>query len=159
MKFTSIFFVAIFATLFFACSNNEKKADNPPPVVTPVQPNTTPTPANTTTPVAGAVKHYTCPNNCANSGGDAAGTCPVCGTAYVHNAAYHNQTNNANSPFDNQQSPVVQPPQQQQQPAPAQNAAGVYHYTCANGCAGGSGSAGTCSACGGNLVHNPAYHN
>ena len=41
------------------------------------------TPATATpTPVATAgVKHYTCPKNCAGSGGDAAGTCPVCGSA------------------------------------------------------------------------------
>ena len=31
---------------------------------------------------------------------------------------------------------------------PAQNAAGVWHYTCPAGCAGGSGASGTCAKCG-----------
>ena len=41
---------------------------------------------------------------------------------------------------------------------PAQNAAGVWHYTCSAGCAGGAGAAGTCGTCGGALAHNQAYH-
>lgn len=36
-----------------------------------------------------SVSHYICPNNCEGSGGDAEGTCPVCGSAYLHNQAYH----------------------------------------------------------------------
>ena len=43
-------------------------------------------------------------------------------------------------------------------PEPAQNAAGVWHYTCNAGCAGGAGAAGTCSTCGGALAHNSSYH-
>jgi len=39
-----------------------------------------------------------------------------------------------------------------------QNAGGVWHYTCSNGCAGGAGSAVNCDTCGGPLVHNSAYH-
>ena len=30
------------------------------------------------------LKHYICSNNCAGSGGDAAGTCPVCGLSLIH---------------------------------------------------------------------------
>ena len=40
----------------------------------------------------------------------------------------------------------------------AQNTAGVFHYTCSNGCAGGSASAGNCAICGNTLSHNQAYH-
>ena len=41
---------------------------------------------------------------------------------------------------------------------PAQNASGVWHYTCAKGCEGGAGAAGNCGTCGGALAHNAAYH-
>jgi len=41
---------------------------------------------------------------------------------------------------------------------PAQNAAGVWHYTCPSGCAGGGGAAGPCGSCGATLAHNAAYH-
>lgn len=101
-----------------------------------------------TTPSApGGVAHYICPSNCAGSGGDAQGTCPVCGTAYVHNAAYHNQ----NPGVTDGQTP---PPT----PEPAINAAGVYHYICSAGCEGGAGGQGNCDKCGASLAHNAAYH-
>lgn len=41
---------------------------------------------------------------------------------------------------------------------PAQNASGVWHYICSNGCAGGSGVAGNCATCGAVLMHNGLYH-
>jgi hypothetical protein len=41
---------------------------------------------------------------------------------------------------------------------PPQNAAGVWHYTCPKGCAGGAGAASPCSQCGTTLVHNQTYH-
>ena len=50
------------------------------------------------------------------------------------------------------------PPPPQQSPEPAQNTKGVWHYTCAKGCEGGSGTQGTCAKCGGPLQHNTAYH-
>ncbi len=112
-----------------------------------------------------AVFHYICPNNCAGSGGDVAGTCPVCGTEYMHNQAYHAQQTQNTGTSSSQQvtvpgntangAPGTNPPQV---PEPAQNAAGVWHYTCPNGCAGGAGTAGTCATCGGALAHNSAYH-
>ena len=43
-------------------------------------------------------------------------------------------------------------------PETAQNTAGVWHYTCSKGCAGGAGSAVNCKTCGDLLAHNPAYH-
>jgi hypothetical protein len=41
---------------------------------------------------------------------------------------------------------------------PPQNAAGVWHYTCPKGCAGGAGAASPCAQCGTTLVHNQTYH-
>ncbi|MCB0584816.1 MAG: hypothetical protein KDD06_05755 [Phaeodactylibacter sp.] len=153
MKFSTTIILAMILGLSLACSNGEKQstpaqqpADNTAPAITP------PANINSNTSTAAApagVQHYICPNNCAGSGGGTAGACPVCGTAYVHNAAFHNQGNAGGS------SPMVQQPQQE---APAQNAAGVYHYICQNGCSGGSGAAGSCPQCGGALAHNQAYH-
>lgn len=119
-------------------------------------PNATVTPPPPTTPtVNNSEPHYKCPNNCAGGVGAAQGTCPVCGTALAHNAAYHDQPATTNPAITT--SP--QTPQTPAEPRPAQNAAGVYHYTCSNGCSGGSGSAGNCASCGNPLAHNPAYHN
>lgn len=168
MKFTSTIILALLAVFILSCSNDKGAAAGAQ------QPAGT-TPAATQQPldnagaaVAGAVKHYICPNNCEGSGGDAAGSCPVCGTEYIHNAAYHNQAGAA-APATQQPAPMFQPGQAPpaaaqpitppQSTSPAQNAAGVYHYTCPKGCAGGSGSAGTCAVCGGQLAHNQAYHN
>jgi hypothetical protein len=112
---------------------------------------------------AGAVQHYYCANNCPGSGGDAAGTCPVCGSEYSHNQAWHDmQQNNVTTTTTTSDgsgpsvgiTPPVQAPTE-----PPQNAAGVWHYTCPNGHAGGSGSATPCSECGTTLVHNSDYHN
>lgn len=105
-----------------------------------------------------AVKHYTCPNNCAGSGGDAQGNCPVCGSAYVHNQAYHDQQNAASPAVTTTPGAPAAPAAPAAAPAPAQNAAGVYHYTCTKGCAGGAGAAGNCATCGAPLAHNQAYH-
>lgn len=125
--------------------------------------------SNQVAPPAGAVnasvEHYICPSGHVGYGGATQGNCSQCGIALVHNQAYHN---NANA---NAGGPTVQPPMFQNQPAgstpaaaappaePAQNAAGVWHYTCSAGCAGGAGAAGTCGQCGGQLAHNQAYHN
>ena len=232
MKFSTTLILAIIASLFLACSQQDKGPSTPQPAVQ--TPN--PAPATTTTPpannavTAGGVQHYTCPNNHPAGGGATAGNCSVCGTALVHNQAFHNQNpttppatstppaNNAvaaggvqhytcpnnhpaggsanagncsvcgtalvhNQAFHNQGAattttvnpnnpssvsplfqtspgaaqPTLTPPPSV--PAAATNAAGVYHYTCTKGCAGGSGSAGTCATCGAALAHNQAYHN
>ena len=100
--------------------------------------------------------HYKCPNNCAGGHGPAAGSCPVCGTALAHNTAYHS----ANPAPATPTAPTLTPPGgvTTTTTTAAQNAAGVYHYTCANGCAGGAGEGVACATCGATLVHNTAYH-
>lgn len=99
--------------------------------------------------------------------------CPICWElsnlciALVHNQEWHNQPQNQNptpptSPLTTTTGtttagtpPITATPNT---PEPAQNAAGVWHYTCSNGCAGGGGSAIACATCGQTLVHNAAYH-
>ncbi|MCB0554873.1 MAG: hypothetical protein KDD02_15080 [Phaeodactylibacter sp.] len=156
MKLTSTLMVAVIATFFLACSGNESNTSGAQQPANTAPGATTQPLNNASTAVAGSVKHYICANNCEGSGSDAAGNCPVCGNQYVHNAAFHNQPGNQNQP-----APVFQDGQQPpaQNASPAQNAAGVYHYTCTNGCAGGSGAQGTCATCGAALAHNQAYHN
>lgn len=107
----------------------------------------------------GTVQHYYCANNCAGSGGDAAGTCPVCGSEYSHNQAWHDQQQNSVSTTTTAGDVVGGTPPTQAAPEPPQNAAGVWHYTCPNGHAGGGGSATPCSVCGTTLAHNTDYHN
>lgn len=115
-------------------------------------------------------KHYTCPNKCEGSGGDAKGTCPVCGAEYVHNAAYHSQNPGAegtspenpiqidpNAGATNQ--PAAPTSATPVEPPAAQNAAGEWHFACSKSCGGGGGSQGACPKCGAELVHNQAYHN
>jgi len=104
------------------------------------------------------VKHYICKNNCENSGADVAGNCPVCATPYTHNQAYHNKDFLKNGPLDVPKTNGSTNTNTNPQATPAQNAAGVFHYTCNNGCYGGSGTAATCKVCGEALVHNAAYH-
>lgn len=107
-----------------------------------------------------SVKHYICANKCENSGGEAAGNCPVCKNPYLHNAAFHAQDLLKNGPLNVPEytggNPAANAPAQ---PSPAQNAMGIYHYTCTKGCYGGSGTAEKCANCGENLAHNQAYHN
>lgn len=145
-KLTLIAHLALFAILLISC---DSKVDRPAPVLSQDEinrQNQQQAPPVVSGGATASVLHYYCPNNCAGSGGDNAGTCPTCGSEYIHNQAYHdNQT-----AISTQSAPV---------PEPAQNASGVWHYTCSNGCAGGAGSAVACSQCGSMLAHNPAYHN
>ncbi|MBT8220509.1 MAG: hypothetical protein KJP00_11825 [Bacteroidia bacterium] len=164
MKYLTL--VLLCSAFLFACKN-DKGTLRDSAGSTPT--TTTPTPTTTAPSATGVVFHYICPNNCANSGGDAAGTCPVCGTAYQHNQAYHSQqttTTTTPSTNNNGLSPIIQQPSNPgvvpptvNTPEPAQNVAGVWHYTCPSGCAGGGGSAVACSSCGSTLQHNTAYHN
>ncbi len=114
---------------------------------------------------ADGVWHYTCPNGHPGGGGSAT-ACPVCGTTLVHNTAYHGgSTTTPTTTIDplTTTSTVNTPPMDatpSTTPAePPQNAAGVWHYTCPNGHAGGAGSATACSVCGTTLAHNSEYHN
>jgi hypothetical protein len=145
---------------FSSCQSSESKKVMEEARETLPQTSETSTPDNTISPVIANpgnnsdVPHYKCPDNCSGGGGPSAGTCSACGKTLVHNAAYHNQPGSTPDPAANPQTPPAQ-----QQPSPAQNAAGVYHYTCSSGCAGGAGSAIACASCGATLVHNSAYHN
>jgi hypothetical protein len=108
------------------------------------------------------VQHYICDKKCENSGGEVAGNCPTCKTPYTHNVAYHANDLLKTGPIK-VQSNATQPTSTNNNapkpPSPAQNLAGVYHYTCTNGCNGGAGSAASCKTCGEALAHNTAYHN
>ncbi len=140
------------AISFYACNDDaavKKEARESLKVSdSPTTPNSaTPEPAQN----AQGVWHYTCNAGCAGGAGSA-GNCATCGGALAHNSAYHSNTNNA--PTTNMMTPPATPPTAE----PAQNAAGVWHYTCNAGCEGGAGAAGTCGTCGGTLAHNSAYH-
>lgn len=112
---------------------------------------------------ASGVWHYTCAKGCAGGGG-AATKCATCGELLKHNTAYHASTTPPGVQPGGQAIQSINSPVQLNQPTnkpaePAQNAAGVWHFTCANGCAGGSGDrAAKCGGCGGALAHNQAYH-
>ena len=117
--------------------------------------------------VAGGVKHYICPNG--HDGADAQGNCVICGAVLqhnqafndqpaqqplVHNTAYHNGAGGEPTDLTATPQPATPPAQE-----PPQNAAGVWHYICPNGHAGGGGGATPCPECGATLVHNQDYHN
>nr|WP_321221675.1 hypothetical protein [uncultured Psychroserpens sp.] len=104
---------------------------------------------------ANGVWHYTCIIGCPEGAGSAT-KCKTCGNTLVHNTTYHaNSANSANSaPFASANAANAATPP----PEPAQNAAGVWHYTCAKGHTGGAGSAVACGTCGETLAHNKAYH-
>jgi hypothetical protein len=162
MKFTSTLILFLIITCFQSCSNSRDNAsnsrqsnDNIPTMVTPS--------SNASSGVLG-LQHYVCPNGCEGSGGPNAGNCPVCGTAYIHNASYHAQTQSqpqvpASDP--NAISPIFIDKSKASSATVTGNAAvGLEHYTCPNGCVGGgSNTSGNCSVCGAVLTHNTAYHN
>lgn len=133
-------------------------------------PTATPPPTAEPAQNATGVWHYTCSKGCAGGAGSAI-PCPKCGTALVHNQTYHGTPNpgaavNAPSTID----PAISIPPSGAadkktitmpnagKNEPPQNAAGVWHYTCLAGCAGGSGAAAPCPTCGKTLEHNKAYH-
>ena len=130
----------------------------PAPADGTATPATPPPPGQEPPQNAAGVWHYTCPKGCEGGAGSAT-ACAKCGTTLAHNQAYHAT---AGSPTaapisvggDNQMTPVTPPPTQE----PAQNAKGVWHYTCPKGCDGGAGSAIACAKCGSTLAHNTVYH-
>jgi 4-aminobutyrate aminotransferase-like enzyme len=148
---------------FYSCNDSSKteKQDNSKSieVVEPSTNSTTVTPAATTAEPAqntSGVWHYTCRIGCPGGAGTAS-KCTNCGNILVHNTAYHGTTSTTStSPFaDPSSTPAATPPPVAE---PAQNAAGVWHYTCTKGCAGGAGAAGNCATCSSPLAHNSAYH-
>ncbi|MEP6794710.1 MAG: heavy metal-binding domain-containing protein [Saprospiraceae bacterium] len=100
------------------------------------------------------VQHFICPNHCKGSGGPAEGKCPVCGTDYVHNAAFHKGSSIPEPAMK------IDPVTHMAVPThtEARNANGVYHFICPKGDPGGAGVAGKCPKCGAELVHNQAFH-
>lgn len=163
MKKTIIYLTLslVTALIFTACQNDKASTNSAAAPNQPAAPITAP-PATTNA----AVEHYTCPAGHVGYGSASQGTCSQCGVALVHNQAFHNNTTTTAAPatnpmFQDQSAAPAAAPAIQAPPTaePAQNAAGVWHYTCNAGCAGGAGAAGTCSNCGGQLAHNQAYHN
>jgi len=161
MKYFKILTILLFSSFisFYSCNDNtnsQKQETKEPSEVLDsltLKNATTPNPATLEAPQnAGGVWHYTCSKGCAGGAGSAI-NCNTCGDLLVHNSAYHANSNSTptNAPYAN---PPATPPTAE----PSQNAAGVWHYTCGKGCAGGSGSASACGACGGTLTHNTAYH-
>jgi hypothetical protein len=164
MKYLASLVLMVFLTIGCANEKKSKPAFDPGAETTtttttqPINPATTP-PATppTAEPAQNAdgVWHYTCPNGCTGGAG-AAGPCATCGTQLTHNAAYHaNTSTTTTNPTINMEQNFTPPPTT---PEPAQNANGVWHYTCPNGCAGGAGVAQPCGSCGTQLTHNAAYH-
>ena len=139
MKFLKISLLLV-AVVFFSCDDKKPKQSNEAS--------------------KSGVLHYYCENNCENSGGDATGNCPTCSTPYTHNQAWHDKDFLKAGPLNVPKDKSINPsPANTSTPSPAQNAKGVFHYTCTNGCNGGAGSAAKCKSCGNDLAHNTAYHN
>lgn len=162
MKSFKIFAILLLTVIsFYSCNDNVKtqKQDNSKSleiVDSPTQPKATTPKATPTEPAqnTAGVWHYTCRIGCPGGSGSAT-KCTTCGNILAHNTAYHGNANTTTSaPFaSSPASPAATPPAE-----PSQNSAGVWHYTCAKGCAGGAGSAGNCATCSGALAHNSAYH-
>lgn len=180
--------IALSIAILCSCGNAPERGEpildgsyEPTPVPGASAASTTAAPA-TAEPAQNAegVWHYTCPQGCAGGGGSAV-PCGVCGTTLAHNQLYHSGgatpqpaiTTSAGStagqpitvgggttinPLGGAPAPAA-PAAAPATPEPAQNAAGVWHYTCSAGCAGGAGSAIACATCGNTLVHNSTYHN
>ncbi|WP_040279195.1 hypothetical protein [Psychroserpens damuponensis] len=161
MKYFKILPILIVSSLLCFYSCNEDKKTQKQETVTAKEDLETTTEATKATPPlkepaqnASGVWHYTCRLGCPGGAG-LANKCATCGNILAHNTAYHanaNTTTNS-SPFATPQTSAATTT-----PEPAQNAAGVWHYTCAKGHAGGAGSAVACGTCGETLAHNTAYH-
>ena len=166
MKISHFFIPAIFGAFMLVIACNTKKDDTTTeedqniimPASTMME-DPSGMPAATST---SGEPHYKCNTAGCTGGGDGQGKCPVCGADLVHNQAFHNQGAGAtgNTPTD----PITVTPSTgsntvMPNPPSAQNAQGVFHYTCPKGCEGGAASAGNCAKCGGALVHNQAFHN
>ncbi len=154
-KFLAMILFSSFIS-FYSCNNNTKvpkqETLKPLEVLNPTAPPnaTTPNPSTIEAPKnARGVWHYICRKGCSGGAGSAV-NCGNCGGLLAHNSAYH--ANTISTPTSS--APYATPPVTN----PGKNSAGVWHYTCGKGCAGGSGTAGNCSTCGSTLAHNAAYH-
>lgn len=183
MKFQSLLPIAALCaiTIFSFCKNDGTAAKDATtetgsapaaeggPFNAVTDPSASPTPAEPAQNAAG-LWHYTCPKGCAGGAG-AAEACAKCGTTLTHNTTYHGTPSTVATPPTTTPNPSVTtnpsgvpdkaPPitmPNTAKPEPAQNGAGVWHYTCPSGCAGGGGSAAPCAKCSKPLVHNKAYH-
>jgi len=164
MKYSKILAILLLISIisFYGCNDNTKTQKQETSKPLKALESTTPKNATTQNPVtpeppqnAGGVWHYTCSKGCPGGAGSAV-KCDNCGGLLAHNTTYHadaNSTPTSSAPFANPPAPAAAAA-----PEPSQNSAGVWHYTCGNGCAGGSGSTGACVTCGGALAHNTAYH-
>ena len=137
------------------------------PITPPANDASAPPPAAEPPQNAVGVWHYTCSNGCAGGAGEGI-PCATCGTTLVHNPVYHETGDGAVDPATisadatadataNAITPVADPAAATTA-EPPQNEAGIWHYTCSNGCAGGAGSAVACATCGNTLEHNQVYH-
>jgi len=154
MKYLKLIAVVVFSSVlsFSSCKEATKAPEKEPLRTLTIEDLATPQTPTTQNPAAleapqntMGVWHYTCSQGCAGGAG-AATNCATCGGLLAHNAAYHANMN----PTPTFASPAAA--------APSQNAAGIWHYSCGKGCAGGSGAAGTCNICGTAMAHNQAYH-
>lgn len=167
MKFHTLLSIAALCALAISssCKNDggaskdaslqsEEALNNAVTPATPTAKPATPEPPQN----AAGVWHFTCPKGCAGGAGSSI-PCATCGTPLNHNQLYHGP---AVPPASANPSAALGPtegaPPGGKQPEPPQNAAGVWHFTCPGGCAGGAGSAIACPKCGKKLEHNNAYH-
>lgn len=163
MKNFSILIILLLSSVlsFYSCNNKTKtkKEDNTKPVVKAadslIQATSNAKALKEPAQNVSGVWHYTCRLGCPDGAGTAT-KCKTCGNTLAHNTVYHTNTNDSSSNMFNQ--PPTSPSTTKPNIEPAQNAAGVWHYTCLKGCVGGSGSAGACTSCNGSLAHNAAYH-
>lgn len=156
MKYFKILTIILFgfSIAFYSCKDKKTTDSSKQDTKVPLKLFDSQSQTNATNQNSGSLWHYTCNNGC-SGGAPAAGNCSSCGSTLVHNQAFHNNDNNTTTTPTN---PTTNNPTTTSNPEPSQNAAGVWHYTCGQGCSGGAGSAGNCSTCGNALAHNTAYH-
>ncbi|NER16450.1 heavy metal-binding domain-containing protein [Spongiivirga citrea] len=146
MKLVIPFFIA--ALVFTSCDNKASKT---------VKLAETDISTEETLESSSTLAHYICSKGCGSKGGDAPGSCKVCGSELTHNQAFHNKDADNTAPKIESPSSVPLPSISNESP---KNAKGIFHYTCPNGHdKGGAGAAGACSVCGVALTHNQAFHN
>jgi len=137
---------------------DQNAATQPVPATQPMPATQQPATQQAITQTTGPVEHFKCPAGHVGGGADAAGKCSVCGAELEHNAAYHQQPSQTQPTDQSKLQPEITPANTPPQTEPAQNAAGIFHYICPDGHAGGSGTQANCASCGKQLVHNDKYH-